>query len=407
MTRPFLALLRPVLLLAGLVPAIAAPVRAASDLPRTADVIANCLSNPSRDCALAAALMVTADEELAITQVDDLIAVAETFARLGDPDRARATIDLAVEAAHNIGLTIATEQKLSEIVGTMAEIGETARAIAIAEGLGDRFRRANALGAIALARARTGDVAGAQETLGRIKVPLLALKYAVEMTEEIAEKGQVDDAAAAALEARLAQVDHRLLRALGYTRLAVLKARQGDIDAARRLRDTAAAERDYILDTADRARLFAGLARAALALGEADAYADAVSHARGLAMRVNADYDQTVAIADVVAALAAGGRVEEAVDLAERITDLRARTRLISDLSRRRDAAQAVVPLAQQVLAAAAAAESRFERDRARLAVAKALAAVGAVPRAVEVIAGIENDDAQAQALAALAQELD
>ena len=407
MTRPVFAFLRTVLLVFGLLPAIAAPARAASDLPRTADAITNCLANPGRDCALAAALMVTADEELAITRVDNLAAVAETFARLGDSDRARATIDLAVEAAHNIGLTIATEQKLAEIVGTMAEAGETARAIDIAEGLGDRFRRANALGAIAMAQVRTGDVAGAQETLDRIKVPLLALKYAVEMTEEIAENGQVDDSAAAALEALLAQVDHRLLRALGYVRLAVLKARQEETDAARRLRDIAAAERDYILDTADRARLFAGLARAALALGEADAYTDAVSRARGLAMRVNADYDQTIAIADVVAALAAGGGIDEAVDLANRITDLRAQTRLLSRLSRRKEAAQAVIPLAQNVLAAADAADSRFERDRARLAVAKALAAVAAVPQAVEVIAGIENDDTQAQALAALALNLD
>ena len=124
-------------------------------------------------------------------------------------------------------------------------------------------------------------------------------------------------------------------------------------------------------------------------------------------MRVNADYDQTIAIADVVAALAAGGGIDEAVDLANRITDLRAQTRLLSRLSRRKEAAQAVIPLAQNVLAAADAADSRFERDRARLAVAKALAAVAAVPQAVEVIAGIENDDTQAQALAALALNLD
>ena len=405
MTRPVFAFLGAFLLF--LTPIVGVPARAANDLPRTAEVITNCLANPSRDCALAAALMVTADEELAITRVDDLIAVAETLAHIGDRARARATVELAIQAAHDIGLTIATEQKLVEIVGTMAEVGETARAIEIAEGLGDRFRRANALGAIALAQARTGDVAGAQETLDRIAVPLLALRYAVEMTEEIAENGEVDDAAAAALEARLSHVDHRLLRTLGYTRLAVLKARQGEHDAARRLRDAAAAERDYILDTADRARLFAGLARVALALGETDAYADAVSRARGLAMRVNADYDQTIAIADVVAALAAGGRIGEAVDLADRITDLRSRTRLVASLSRRRDAAAAVVPLAQRVLEATAAADSRFERDRARLAVAKALAAVGAVAQAVEVITRIENDDAQAQALAALAQKLD
>ncbi|RMD86498.1 MAG: hypothetical protein D6807_09590 [Alphaproteobacteria bacterium] len=383
------------------------PLSAASDLPPARSAVTNCLAEPSRNCALAAALMVTADEELAITRVDNLAAVADALAHLGDIERARATVDLAIQAARDIGLSVATEQKLGEIVGILAEVGEAPRAIEIAEGLTDRFRRANALGAIALAQARSGDVSGAQATLDRIGIPLLALKYAVDMSEEIAESGQIDGPTAAALERRLGTVDHRLLRALGYTRLAVLKARQGDVEGARRLRDIAAAERDYILDNAERARYFAGLARAALALGETDAYADAVARARGLALRVNADFDQTIAISDVVAALAAGGRIDEAVALAGRVTDLRAQSRLVTRLAARRAAAAAVVPLARHVLDSINEDQSRFERDRARLAVARALAGVGAVPQAVEVIAAMENDDAQAQALAALAWNLD
>ncbi|MFQ5346823.1 MAG: hypothetical protein ACE5ED_03130 [Rhodothalassiaceae bacterium] len=384
-----------------------ASLSVASDLPPARNAVVTCLAEPSRNCALAAALMVTADEELAITRADNLAAISEALAHLGDIDRARATADLAVQAARDIGLSVATEQKLGDIVGILAEVGEAARAIEIAEGLSDRFRRANALGAIALAQARSGDLSGTQATLDRIAIPLLALKFAVDMSEEIAENGQIDGATAAALERRLGTVDHRLLRALGYTRLAVLKAREGDVEDARRLRDIAAAERDFILDNAERARYFAGLARAALALGEREAYADAVARARGLALRVNADFDQTIAISDVVAALAAGGRVDAAVELAQRVTDLRAQSRLVTRLAGRRAAAAVVVPLARHVLDAANQHESRFERDRARLAVARALAAVGAVPQAVEVIAAMENDDAQAQALAALAWKLD
>ncbi|WP_210431333.1 hypothetical protein [Iodidimonas gelatinilytica] len=121
---------------------------------------------------------------------------------------------------------------------------------------------------------------------------------------------------------------------------------------------------------------------------------------------MRSDYDRALAIGDAVAALSVGGHVDRAIDLASRVTDLRAQSRLIDQLSRRSSAHAAVAPLAEHILKAVADHDERFERDRARLAVAQALARVEAIQSAAQVIADIETDDDQAQALAVLARVL-
>lgn len=371
------------------------------------EAVENCLASPNRNCALAAALMVTSEEELAISRVDTLLAVADTFQRVGEHDRALATARLARETAQEIGLTVALEQKLRELVGTLAALGEVEEATAIAEGLSDRFDRADALGAIALALGREGDIAGAQAMLDRIEVPLIALRHAVDLTEEIAERGTIEATATSALEARIAAADHRLLQALGYARLAVVEARAGRVEEARRLRGLAGDATDRMQKSSDLARLLAALARADLALGDSESHDLNVTRARTMALRVRDELERTLAIGDVVAALGTGGRVDEAVELAREVSDIRSQSALIRRLAGRESGAAAVEPLAPHLLETAASHDSRFERDRARLAVAEALSAVDRVGRAAEVIGTIENDDTQAQALAVLARALD
>lgn len=374
---------------------------------RPTDPVERCLANPSRLCALAAALKVTAEETLAIERVDTLLAVSGTFAELGDLDRARATASLARDAAEDIGISVGTEQKLTELAGVLASLGAHEEALATAAALEDRFQRAHAFGAVALAEAGSGDIAAADRALDRIEEPLLSLKYAVEVSEALSARAIAATDLSSTLEARLAKVDHPLLRPLGYARLAALHARAGNDSKAAALEEKAADAYGYLNSNAQRARLAAALALVDLAQGDRAGFDTLAQRAAYQARLVGASYDQAQAVSDAAAAMAAGGRIDETVALAGLVEDLRAQSAFIDRLSRQQVAAEAVPAIAERVLRTAARDESPFERDRARLAVAEALARAGAVTRAIDVIAAIEDDDKQAQALAVLARRLD
>jgi len=376
---------------------------------RIADSVAQCLDNPSRQCALAAALMITAEEELAIERVDTLIALAETFARLGQEQRARTTAKMAREAAQDIGISAGTQQKLAELAPVLGVIGETDEAIATAEALRDRYDIANALGRIALTLAARGEFDAVQTTLERIREPLLALKYAVEATESIVANGATADEIAAAarlLETRIEGVDDTFLQALGYARLAAMRARLGNAEEARRLAGIAE-EMGASINTATRmSRLQASLALVDLALGERQSYDNRVARAGDLAARVYSDYDRASAYGDVIPALAAGDHVERSLELAGRVDSIRTLTALLERLSRDSGQMRAVEAIADLVLERATAEDSRFERDRARLIASQALVRIGAAQQAARAIKAIERDDMQAHGLAVLARAL-
>lgn len=372
------------------------------------EIVNSCLSAPTRSCALTSALMVTADEELPIIRVDLLMAIAETLIEIGDIPHAGETVDLARQAAEDIGISIGTEQKLAQITGMLTAIGRLDEAMDIVASLDDRFLKADALGAIAMAQAKNGQVQEAQTTLDQINEPLLALRYAAEITERISENSEFAETVPVdALENRLASVDHRLLKALGESRLATIEARRGDMEKAQELDASAFETLPSITANHERARLYAALAMTRHAMGDGAGYEDYVNRAANLAAPIRSDYDRTIAIADAVAALSLGKHVERATALAGEITDLREQSALITRLSRKESTHAIVKAYADHVLRTAQTSDSRFERDRARLAIASALGKVAAVDQAVLVISGIEHFSARARALAVLARSID
>ncbi|GAK34085.1 hypothetical protein AQ1_01981 [alpha proteobacterium Q-1] len=373
----------------------------------SAQMIESCLENPNRTCALASALLVTAEEELPIARVDTLIALGKSFARIGDQDRAAQTLDLALEAARDIGISIGTEQKLALIVGPLTEIGRSEEAIAIASDLNDRFLKADAFGEIALAEARRGNIAAALDHLDRITEPLLALRSTVSMIEWLANEDQNDaDLPVSALMDRLDNLDHDLLKALGETRLARIEAERGQPETARDLIAKASEALGALSLNHERARLYAGLALASQALGDQASYEDYADRAANLAAGVRSDYDRPIAIADAVHALTLGGHIDRAAKLAQSVTGLREQSALIRRLAALPGSRPIVQALSDHLLALLTEEDSRFERDRARVAMAEALGDVAAIEQATRIIAAIESDDAQGQALAVLARSL-
>ena len=334
----------------------------------TSDIVMSCLDAPSRSCALTSALLVTADEELPIVRVDLLLSIAETLIETGNLRHANETVDLARQAAEDIGISIGTEQKLAQITGMLTALDRHDEAMDIVASLEDRFLKADALGAIAMAQARSGRMQDAQTTLDQIEEPLLALRYAAEITETIAEDATLLEAIPVdALENRLASVDHRLLKALGESRLSAIEARRGDMDRAQKLEASALETLPAITANHERSRLYAALAMARHAMGDEAGYADFVNRAANLAAPIRSDYDRTIAIADVVTALAVGDHIDRAVELAGSITDLREQSALVTRLAERKTAHALVRAYADHILKTTQESDSRFERDRAQI----------------------------------------
>jgi len=380
--------------------------RLAAPAPDPEAMIGNCLESPTPICALGAALNATAEERLSIIRVDALLAIAGTFAELGQIERGVRTAEMARTAAEDIGISIGTAKKLAELAPVWAKLGEDARAIETAQSLSDRYLTANALGSIATVQARQGRIEAAQQTTEQIAVPLLALKYAIEVTEAIARNGADLAEAGRLLENRLDGVDHTLLRGLGHTRLALLHARAGNTEKARSLYTQTADLVPYLTIGAQRAQLLAGLAQVDLALGDKESYESDIARAATIAGRVKGDFDQMQALSEVVAALAAGGKTDRAVELARSVGTLRGQTALLERLSEAEGTDETVRALANHILASLDEEDARSERDRARLAVAGALSRIGAVEQATEVIAGMEQRDTKARGLAVLARAL-
>jgi len=369
-------------------------------------IVRDCLDSPTRRCALASALSVIAEERLAIVRVDALLAVAETFAALGQTERAQTTAEMARTAAEDIGISFGIKRKLAELAPIWAMLGRDDRAVELAEGLSDRYLTANTLGRIAVTQARAGRVEAAQSTLGEISVPLLGLKYALEVTGAIARSDAPLEEASALLEARLDTVEDKMFRGLGLAQLAALHARAGQAEKAVNLREQARDLVPYLTITAQRARLLAGLAQIDLALGDRESYDSHVARAATLAGRVKGDFDQLQSLSEVVAALAAGGETASAMELARSVPTLRGRSALVMRLADEPDTEKAVDRLAGHILDSLGEEDARSERDRARLAVATALTRIGDVDRATRIIAAMEQRDTKARGLAVLARAL-
>ncbi len=368
-----------------------------------------CLARPRRACALTSALRAVAAQDLAFDRVDTLIALARGFHELGDDARAASAASLAVGAARAIGISIGTERKLREIAPLLATIGRLADARSLIAEISDPAVRAAGMAEIARALARTGDYDGALELLDEVGESWLALAALADIAEWAAVDGDGASAArlARSLEKRVAQAPRHLLKWLAMARLAVLRAKAGDTEKARAVRDELAERVAPGLGYAGaQVRAWAAIALLDLALGDSAAYDLHVARMQRRVRSVTIDQDPTTAIAEAMAALAAGGRTDAALALAGRFRDSRSMSELALVLLDHPLARSLWTPLAERLTARLKDEESPAEQDRARLVVIRLMIAAGRVDRAVSLARGLHDDDARARALAMLAPHL-
>jgi len=290
------------------------------------------------------ASQIAAGIRLPFFQADSYVMVATRRARLGDDEGATADFDAAVRAAEQDPSR--SGGRLKSIARGMAAAGRFAAADALAERLTDEFDRRMAYEAIAAARARAGDLAGARKTLERLPddrkcdgrwaiVRALtqarkfddALAVAAEMRDcperEIAyagivkEQAQAGDVAGAKATAKL--VEWGFHKEDVFSALALAQARAGDAAGARAsaalaLAGLAAREEPY---WRDHAQVHTAVARALALAGDA-----AGAKASFVAARAAADKGETddryhgsykwEALAALASALAEAGEPESA-----------------------------------------------------------------------------------------------
>ena len=400
---------RPAAAAMSLSPAVTPPANEARapwenpDWQAAVHTLDSCLAQPEMACAIEAALLVTARQDLAIDRVDNLLALARSFIALGDEDRARRILQAAERTAAQIGIAIGTERKLAEIAPLYGLIGDVQTAERLLDQVRDANRRATAMVALAENLARAGQAEAALATAERITRPWLALEALDRVIRALAARdGGVSDALIARFAQRIERMPRYLLRDLARAHLALLLARKGERERAAAIVATLDRQLTGMGPADDELRLAAALTLVDLALGD-EAARD--RHLRIILRRTSGlglDEDRRRALAEAAAALAHAGRLEEARDLLTTALDADYRLLLaVAEALIDAEAPAALLAAAGERVRVTAAAQSlRAERDRGRLVATRLFVAARRKEPALLTVRGIEDAGLRARGLA-------
>ncbi len=365
----------------------------------------SCLASPTMACAVEAALLVTAREDLAIDQVDNLLALARSFIALGEPDRAHRLLQAAERTAARIGIAIGTQRKLAEIAPLYGLIGDGKTAERLVARVTDEHGRAAALVALAESLARAGKAEAALAVAERITRPWLALDALDRVIRSLAQRdGGVPDALIARFSRRIDRLPRYLLRDLARAHLALLLARKGEREQAAAIGAALDRQLTGMAPAAAELRLAAALAMTDLELSDEAALARHLRIIMRRASGLGLDEDRRRALAEAAATLGRAGRLRDARDLLA--TAMNADYRLLLAVAEALIEADAPADLlaaaGEQVRAAAAAQSLRAERDRGRLVTTRLFVAARRKEPALRTVRRIEDAGLRARGLAIL-----
>jgi len=370
---------------------------AAQDVSR----LSACLGSPTQSCALSAAVATAVAEELPIERARVLIAVAKALAAIGDRDQTLATLQLALEETRGVGINFVLQEKLKDIVPIYARIGAGEQALALAQQIDVRIIREQVMSAVLEAAYAQGDLDTAAAAIAGFQNPSRAfweeLNLRAQGPAPMITKGDI--AGYAATVAGLTRPDQK---ARGYTLLAVLAHKMGDIAGRDGFLVQAADSYDRTINPSSRAAVGALRVEALFRAGiTGDAFDAAYRQARIEGGRLRApdeafDFARRfgpieVARGDVAAATA---RLDQMDSLEQQAVYLAALGPVASPaIDRFFGGAPALL----------AASGDRFERDRLRLLLVEAAVSQKRADLALVIVRGVEDDDAQAAALASVA----
>ncbi len=300
-------------------------------------------------------------------------------------------VDRGLDTLSEIGDQRGREFAGSILAGDLAEMGAVAKALEIAEGIGDEGLRASALGRVTVAQIRAGDFRQAQETLGRLREiqpavsddqPAVSdeVSWALfRVAKALMEAGQ--DAIALETAQR---IDRAYYRALALAGLGA-RTRRGDLIqaavAAARAAPSATQVQETLIEVASLAAE-AGEGRLALSL----------------LSEIPPGRDRPRASAQVARGLAKAGRLDEAVDLARGIEDGLYRAGAVAGIAEAR--AGLDIPARLQGLLRGL---DDTAHDEAWRAIAGSLAKSGEKAAAIDAASNIRKASRQIETLASIA----
>ncbi len=360
-----------------------------------------CLGAPTQSCALSAAVATAVAEELPIERARVLVSVARALADIGNQGQASATLALALEEARSVGINFVTQEKLKDIAPVYAQIGEGARAIELAQEIDVRIIREQVLSDILESAYANGDLATAQAAINLFANASRAFWEELNLLAH-APVDVVQGADFTAYEARVRDLTRPDQRMRGLVLLAVIAHKMGNSGERDALLDEASDQYDRIVSQSARANMGALRTSALLSAGiNGDRFARSYAQARADGDRLRA-FDDVRSFARRIGPIeVAQGDVDSALARLDRIGDIEAQARYLAQLGPV-DSFK-VVEFYQNAADAVAEIEDRFERDRLRLVLVASAVRTARVDSAVGIARQIEDDDAQAAGLAAIA----
>ena len=197
-----------------------------------------CLASPSKDCAISAALQTVINEDLSLERSKVLVGVSRGLMAQGDTDRARQTLNLAVEEARESRLNLILQERLRTIAPLMVELGDVATALALADEIQIRPLKDQTLLAIADYAVRQRDMSAVRTSLSQVSNNERAF-WAL-LNAHVETKGfELTALEAAALEERIRAMPRADRKYRGLVSLALLKEELGDQAAAELLYEDA------------------------------------------------------------------------------------------------------------------------------------------------------------------------
>lgn len=401
-------------LLAGAAMTVAGPVMAqqngVSRSHRPNGATQACLSAPSADCAISAALETVINEESGLEKAKILVGVARSLLEGGDSERAAATLMLALEEARSVGLSLVTQEKIKSIAPLIARTGDGRMALALAEEIQIQTVRDRVYLDIATENAARGAAEDARSTLALVSSDSRAKwRELVFFARQPSEFGGA--AAVAGYRTWVGGLERPEDRYRGLSLLAAAQHRLGDLAS----RDALLLEGDElfgaILGLNQRAAAAVERLRAFFEAGLdgeifASAYRQALLHGgRVRSSQALADFVERIGPVE-----AATGEITEALARAEVFGELAPRARYLASLNVRGSAGAVTQEQGaalrggyQALMADLGDIESAYERDQIRLALLEGALVNRDDAAARDIVGKLEDDDNQALGLALMA----
>jgi hypothetical protein len=365
-----------------------------------------CLESPTRDCAFSAAIQTVIAEKFGVERAKVLAAVAKSMIATGQRDNAIETLNLALEEARSVNLSLVTQEKITEIAPLFARADDTATALTLVEEIVIESVHERTLINIARENMVAGRIADANVALGQMKSEARAFWQRLSLLT-IAPNDALAAINLPELEAKLREYSMPSQLYRGLVLLSVIADKIGQPDSrqvylveADEYFQSILAMSERAIASAQRLRIMydGGATRTLLEQSYTLANIHA-NRARGL------DTLQTVAL--IMGPAEVGmGYLDPALRRLDVFTELSDKARYLSELKLIKEAPSLAVET-RALLLEVNELEGAYERDLVRLKLLDGALENEDITLALNIIKAIEDDDNQARGLALLAPLLD